>query len=191
MVALELFDENWPSLTSRYFWHQSWFMVILFQWRAHGRDFGDQNPPIDDWKRNENPFFKRFAFFSLGDCRNCYDVFLCYPTCLILKIFYCDAIIPEAKLFWCVALDVDDCRKNKTFLFWNKPTFLRSLPKLLSCFFCSVQLSNLISAFLSNFLIQFRETFITMRCNNTGIPTFLKWCGWTAFLSLMLLWSNR
>ena len=36
---------------------------------------------------------------------------------IILKNSYCDAIIPVVKLFWCVALDVDDCRKNESFLF--------------------------------------------------------------------------
>ena len=36
--------------------------------------------------------------------------------------------------------------KNKPFLFeTNRLFFVRSLPQLLSCFFCSVQLSNLIS----------------------------------------------
>ena len=66
----------------------------------------------------------------------------------ILKNFHCDAIIglPVVKLFWCAALDVDDCRKSKTFFFLNKPTFLRAeLAETAVLFFRSVQLSNLIS----------------------------------------------
>ena len=41
----------------------------------------------------------------------------------------------------------DDCRKNENFLNCktNRLFFVRSLLKLLSCFFCSVQLSNLFS----------------------------------------------
>ena len=66
----------------------------------------------------------------------------------ILKNFHCDAIIglPVVKLFWCAALDIDDCRKSETFLFWNKPTFVRTeLAETAVMFFRSVQLSNLIS----------------------------------------------
>ena len=40
---------------------------------------------------------------------------------------------------------LDDCRKTETFFFTNFLFFLRSLPKSLSCFFCSVHLSHLIS----------------------------------------------
>ena len=40
--------------------------------------------------------------------------------------------------------------------------FMQSLPKLLSCFFCSVQLSNLIS----------RNFHYDAICNNTGSPNF-------------------
>ena len=68
----------------------------------------------------------------------------------ILKNFHCDTIIglPVVKLFWCAALDVDDCRKVKPFFFeTNRLLFVRSLPKLRSCFSVrsKVQLSNLIS----------------------------------------------
>ena len=56
--------------------------------------------------------------------------------------------------------------KMNPFFFETNILFLaRSLPKLLSCFFCSVQRSNLIS-----------RNFITMRCNNTGSPTFDVFC---------------
>ena len=40
---------------------------------------------------------------------------------------------------------LDDCRKNETFFETNRLIFVRNLSQLKSRFFCSVQLSNLIS----------------------------------------------
>ena len=144
---------------------------------------GSTPPPIEDFKRNENLSFWNEPPFSYRDCRNCSDVFPCYPTCYkISKNFHCDAIIglPVVTFSGALRLTLTIAEKVKSFFFeTNRFFFVRSLPKLLSCF--SVR---------SNFLIQFRETFITMRSNNTGIPTFLMCFAWTVFLSLMLLWSN-
>ena len=115
---------------------------------------GVNPPPPLTTENNENvAFWNDPPFFICRDCRNIvinYHVFVCYPTSLcyiILKNFLCDAIIPVVKLFWCVALDVDDCKKSETFVFWDEPIFLRAELAGIAVmfFFCSVQLSNLIS----------------------------------------------
>ena len=79
-------------------------------------------------------------------------------------------------------------RMQKNEIFFNFETnrlfFVQSLPKLLSCFFCSVQLFNLISR---NFHYDASDAINS----NTGSPTLLMCFAWTAFLSLMLLlWSS-
>ena len=66
----------------------------------------------------------------------------------ILKSFHCDAIIPVQSNF-SSALRLSSrltiAEKVKPFLLETKRLFFeRSLPKLLSCFFCPVQLFNLI-----------------------------------------------
>ena len=60
---------------------------------------------------------------------------------------------------------LDDCRKKKPFFKSNRLFFVRGLPQLVSRI-----------SVLFNFVIKSRETFITMRCNNTGSPTFLMCC---------------
>ena len=85
---------------------------------------------------------------------------------IILKNFHGDAILPIVKLLWCDALD--QCWKSETFLLWNEPAFLRAeLPKLLSWFFCSVQLSNLILRNFYGAMQQYRySNFSDVFCLN-------------------------
>ena len=90
------------------------------QWRTHrGVSEVKPVPPIEDFKRNDNFFFWNESPFFIQRLPKMLSCFL--------KNFHCDAIIgpPVVKLFWCAALDVDDCRKREAFLFWNEPTFLR------------------------------------------------------------------
>ena len=89
---------------------------------AYAREggLGGQNPPIEDFKRNENLSFGNNRVFSYRDSRNCSYVFCALQLAYkILKNFHCDAIIglPVVKLFWCAAFDVDTCRKSETFSF--------------------------------------------------------------------------
>ena len=119
------------------------------QWRTHGGwggGFGGQNPPIEDFKRNENfPFGNEPMFFIQRQPK----LLLCFSVLSSLLVnleklsLWCNNR-SAVKLFWCAALD--DCRKSEIFLFWNEPTFLRAeLAATAVLFFRSVQLSNLIS----------------------------------------------
>ena len=99
------------------------------------------NPPLllKILKEMKTSFFGTNRPFLYRDCRNFSHVLLCYPTCnKILRNFHCDAILglPVIKVFWCAALDVDNiAEKAKPFFFeTNRLFFVRSLPKLLSCF---------------------------------------------------------
>ena len=108
-----------------------------------------QLPPSPHWrleKKEKPPFLKRSAFFHT-EIAEIAIMFFCaiQLASIILKNFDCDAIIPVVQLFWCIALDVDNCRKSDTFLSQTNGLFFeRSLPKLLSYFFSSVQHSILI-----------------------------------------------
>ena len=88
-----------------------------------GRGVWGSNPsPIEDFKRNENlSFWNKPPFFMKTEIAEIALMFfraiqLAYK---ILKNFHCDAVIalPVVNLFWCTALDVDDCKTSKTFLF--------------------------------------------------------------------------
>ena len=73
--------------------------------RTGGRGVRGQ-PPIDDLKIIKTSFFETIRRFSCRVCRNCCNVFLCNPTCLLIsRNFHCDAIILVVKLFWWVALE--------------------------------------------------------------------------------------
>ena len=102
------------------------------QWCTHGGGggFESQNPPIEDFKINENLFLERTAFFHTEIA----DIALMFScaiqlACKILKNFHCDAIIGLliVKLCLSAALDVVDCRKNETFLVFKTKSFLRTV----------------------------------------------------------------
>ena len=71
-----------------------------------------QNPPIEDFKRNENlTFWNKQPFLMQTEIVEIALMFFCANLLTkILKNFHCDAIIglPVVKLFWCAALDVDE-----------------------------------------------------------------------------------
>ena len=99
----------------------SLFPVVREQWRTHG-GVGGQPFPIEDFKRNENlSFWIKPPFFMQTEIAEIALMFFCaiQLAYIILKNFHCDAIIglPVDKLFWCAALNVDDCKKSETFLF--------------------------------------------------------------------------
>ena len=99
----------------RYMHTGTWFMYII-QWRTHGGRWGPSLKILKEMKTS----LETNRLFSYKHGRNCSHIFLCYPTCnKILSNFHCDAIIslPVIKLFWCAALNVDNCRKSETFLF--------------------------------------------------------------------------
>ena len=75
------------------------------QWRTHGGVWGSTSP-INDLKKIKTSLFETIRLFSYRVSRNCYHVFLCYPTCLLIsRNFHCDAVIPVVKLFRWVALE--------------------------------------------------------------------------------------
>ena len=69
-----------------------------------------QPPPIDDCKINKNLSFWNDPFFLYTKIAKIAILFFCAIqfAYIILKNLDCDAITPIVKLFWCVALDVND-----------------------------------------------------------------------------------
>ena len=82
---------------------------------ARGGGFGGQNPPIEDFKRNENPSFWNEPPFHT-DIAEIALMFFCAIQLAdkILKNFHCDATIGLliVKLCLCAALDADNCKKQ-------------------------------------------------------------------------------
>ena len=60
------------------------------------------NPPIDDWKKLKIALVGPISVFFIQGL--CFSV-LYQIAYIISRNFYCDAIIPVVKLFWCVALE--------------------------------------------------------------------------------------
>ena len=90
------------------------------------------------------------------------DIQLAYTACTILKNFHCDAIIPVVKKFsGALRLTLTIAERVTPFVFeTNRLFFVRSLLKLLSRIFCSVQLCNLNSR---NFYYDAMQQY---RCSN-------------------------
>ena len=82
---------------------------------ARGRGGSGSTLPLTIGKEipyfwNDPPFFIQ----RLPKLLSCFSV---RSNLLYLeKNFHCDAIIPQAKLFWCVTLDVDDCKSGLSVL---------------------------------------------------------------------------
>ena len=112
---------------------------------------------------------KRSAFFhtEIAEIVINYHVFLCYPTSvchIILKNFHLPEVKPEVRksnFSGALRLMLTIAEKVKLFFFeTNRLFFVRSWPKLLSCFFLFGQSSNLIS---KNF---YYDTMQQYRCSN-------------------------
>ena len=146
---------SWESESKNYACEsRSWNYTSPAQWRMHGGGgFRGSKPPHWRLKKLKTSLFETIRFFSYRDCRNCYQLVSCFSMLsdfLMLHNFeklslWCNNTGSQTFLVRCLTLTIAE--KVKAFFFeTNRLFFVRSLPKLLSCFFfCSVQLSNLIS----------------------------------------------
>ena len=96
-----------------------------------GEISGVKTPPLKILKKRKPLFLERTAFFHTEIAEIALMFFCAIQLAYkILKNFYCDVIIrllivKMVKLCLCAALDVDDCRKSKTFLVFKAKSFLR------------------------------------------------------------------
>ena len=138
---------------------------VSYQWRTHKGGFGGQLPlSLTIAKEMKTSLFVTVRLFS---CRDCCHVFLVLSNLftIILKNFRCDAIISIGALHLTIA------EKVKPFLcVTNRLFFVRSLQKLLSCFFYSIQLFNSISR---NFYYQGRKSMLSIGGDDSANLTIL------------------
>ena len=76
---------------------------------AYAREEGEEGVIpllIDNWKRNENHFLERSAFFHTEIAEIAIMFFVLSNFLIILRNFHCDALLPVVKFFWCVALEL-------------------------------------------------------------------------------------
>ena len=124
------------------------------QWRTHG-GFRGSTPLPPHWrlKKNENLSFWNDPPFFIQRLPKLLSIIMFFCTIQLLLLYnleklslWCNNTV--VKLFWCVALDVDDRRlQKKWILSFLRRTGFSSCGACRNCchvFFCAVQLPNLI-----------------------------------------------